>query len=157
MFLKKQCWWARVGLDPWDVFPMRLNYGVVELMGLHGNPHENFWMSVHVRLIHGLFFQGSFWDRMWNDEICMGTHMSSDKVCQWGDCKAVVGWVLLLDWLISLSAISSISYYQLIRMMTHEIIMIVLASVLIGLIGLLVYLAMSMRSWGYEEIYKFFD
>ena len=43
-------------------FPMRLNYGVVELMGLHGNPHENFWMSVHVRLIHGLFFQGSFWE-----------------------------------------------------------------------------------------------
>lgn len=64
---------------------------------------------------------------------------------------------MLLDWLISLSAISSISYYQLIRMMTHEIIMIVLASVLIGLIGLLVYLAMSMRSWGYEEIYKFID
>ena len=64
---------------------------------------------------------------------------------------------MLLDWLISLSAISVISYYQLIRMMTHEIIMIVLASVLIGLIGLLVYLAMSMRSWGYEEIYKFID
>ena len=39
----------------------------------------------------------------------------------------------------------------------HEIIMIVLASVLIGLSGLLVYLAMSMRSWGYEEIYKFID
>ena len=33
--------------------------------------------------------------------------------------------------------------------------MIALASVLIGLIGLLVYLAMSMGSWGYEEIYKF--
>ena len=64
---------------------------------------------------------------------------------------------MLLDWLISLSAISVISYYQLIRMMTHEIIMIVLAPVLIGLIGLLVYLAMSMRSWGYEEIYKFID
>ena len=64
---------------------------------------------------------------------------------------------MLLDWLISLSAISIIGYYQLIRMMTHEIIMIVLASVLIGLIGLLVYLAMSMRSWGYEEIYKFID
>ena len=64
---------------------------------------------------------------------------------------------MLLDWLISLSAISIISYYQLIRMMTHEIIMVVLASVLIGLIGLLVYLAMSMRSWGYEEIYKFID
>ena len=42
-------------------------------------------------------------------------------------------------------------------MMTHEIIMVVLASVLIGLIGLLVYLAMSMRSWVYEEIYKFID
>ena len=64
---------------------------------------------------------------------------------------------MLLDWLISLSAISIISYYQLIRMMTHEIMMIVLASVLIGLIGLLVYLAMSMRSWGYEEIYKCID
>ena len=150
----KQCWWARVGLDPWDGFPMRLNYGVVELMRFAWELtwellDEWAWkIDPWVVWSMGWFFQGSFWDRMWNDEICMGTHMSSDKACQWGDCKAVVGWVLLLDWLISSSAISIISYYQLIRMMMHEIIMIVLASALIGLIGLFGYEHEELGVWG---------